>query len=422
MRDFAVSETPSGLDAPLIVHSHLRWDFVWQRPQQLLSRLSERADVLFVEEPIYLDDVAIPRLEISEPIANVCRVVPMLPASMRTSYDQSATITCELLRREMAADGLFGNRYDRPVQWFYTPMAAPAMIGAFGELAVVYDCMDELSQFRFAPTELIDREKLLITEADVVFAGGVKLAQAKSQLHPNVHFFGCGVDSAHFASAMDDTVAVPPDLREIAGPVIGYYGVIDERLDYALLRELAGALPDVSLVMIGPVVKVAPSELPQASNIRWLGQRSYADLPAYVRRFDVCLMPFALNDATEFINPTKTLEYMAAGKVVVSTAISDVVRQFSAIVHVAASPSEFVEHVRSALERPDAQRIASGLDMARHHSWENIVRQMEDILRQSVRAHGEATANKRGGTGRVIRKANDAPTRSAATATREDSR
>ena len=320
--------TPGSLNAPLIVHRHLRWDFVWQRPQQLLSRLSEWADVLFVEEPIYVDDVADPRLDVSKPMANVCRVAPMLPASMRASYDQSAMVTCELPRREMAADGLFDDRYDRPIQWFYTPMAAPAMLGAFGEIAVVYDCMDELSQFRFAPAELIDREKLLISEADVVFAGGVKLARAKSQLHANVHFFGCGVDSAHFASAMDAALAIPHDVADITGSVVGYYGVIDERIDYVLLRELAAAVPDVSLIMIGPVVKVAPSELPQAPNILWLGQRSYADLPAYVRRLDVCLMPFALNDATEFINPTKTLEYMAAGKPVVSTVISDVVRQF----------------------------------------------------------------------------------------------
>lgn len=396
---------------------------MWQRPQQLLSRLSKRTRVLFVEEPMYLDDVNEPRLDITTPMANVCRVVPMLPLSMRDSYDQSMSIIRALLRREMTPDGRLGDRYDRPIQWFYTPMAGPAMIGAFGEVAVVYDCMDELSLFRFAPTELSDREKLLMAEADVVFAGGAKLAEAKARLHPNVHFFGCGVDSAHFAAALSDGIPVPRDLGDVTGPVIGYYGVIDERLDYGLLGTLASALPNVSLFMIGPVVKVAPSELPQAPNIRWLGQRPYEELPAYVRRFDVCLMPFALNDATAFINPTKTLEYMAAGKAVVSTAISDVVRQFSTVVHVAGSHAEFVEQVREAIARPDVERIEYGRETARTHSWENIVRRMERLLDAAVDARAMRTAADAGRGARSTLSGDDGAsgvTRGATTAAAED--
>ena len=371
-------------DAPIIVHSHLRWDFVWQRPQQLLSRFAKRSHVLFVEEPIYLDDVGEAHLGLSQPMERVHRVVPMLPGALRGEYDASIAVIRESLRQQLAPDGALGGLFARPIQWFYTPMPAPAMIGAFAERAVVYDCMDELSQFRFAPAALVDRERYLMAQADVVFAGGYKLSQSKAKYHQNVHFFGCGVDVAHFATARSADLDVPREIASLERPVIGYYGVIDERIDYDLLRTLATSLADTALVMVGPVVKVDPAELPQAENIHWLGQRQYAELPAHVKGFDVCLMPFALNEATEYINPTKTLEYMAAGKPIVSTAISDVVHNFTPVVAVADSPAEFVAAVSAAIERPNAELIARGLEQARANSWESIVSRMERIIRDAV--------------------------------------
>jgi glycosyltransferase involved in cell wall biosynthesis len=371
--------------APIIVHSHLRWDFVWQRPQQLLSRLARRNEVLFIEEPIYCDDVAVARLALSGPEPRVHRVVPMLPASLQGEYDASIAEIRELVREEIARGDVLGGRFARPIQWFYTPMPAPAMIGAFDERAVVYDCMDELSKFRFAPRELVDRERYLMAQADVVFTGGYALSQSKSKYHANVHFFGCGVDVAHFASARSADLELPRELAVLARPVIGYYGVIDERIDYDLLRHLAESLPEAQLVMVGPVVKVDPAELPQAANIHWLGQRQYAELPAHVKGFDVCLMPFALNEATEYINPTKTLEYMAAGKPIVSTAVSDVVHNFTPVVTVARSPEQFVAAVRSAIESPSTELIARGLEQARANSWESIVARMERIIGDAMR-------------------------------------
>ena len=341
--------------------------------------------MLFVEEPIYVDDIGEERLEISRPMERVHRVVPVLPGALRGEYDASISVIRESVRRQLAADGALGARFARPIQWFYTPMPAPAMVGAFDERAVVYDCMDELSKFRFAPTALVDRERYLMAQADVVFAGGYKLSQSKARYHQNVHFFGCGVDVAHFATARSADLEVPREIASLKRPVVGYYGVIDERIDYELLRVLASSLAEVELVMVGPIVKVDPAELPQAENIRWLGQRQYAELPAHVKGFDVCLMPFALNDATEYINPTKTLEYMAAGKPIVSTAISDVVHNFTPVVAVAHSPVEFVAAVRSAIERPSAELIARGLEQARANSWESIVARMERIIRDAMR-------------------------------------
>jgi glycosyltransferase involved in cell wall biosynthesis len=317
--------------------------------------------------------------------------VPMLPGELRGEYDESIVVIRELVRRNLAADGVLGGMFAHPIQWFYTPMPAPAMIGAFDERAVVYDCMDELSKFRFAPAALVDRERYLMAQSDVVFAGGFKLSQSKAKYHGNVHFFGCGVDVAHFATARSADVEVPRGIASLTKPVVGYYGVIDERIDYDLLRSLAESIPEAELVMVGPVVKVDPAELPQGRNIHWLGQRQYAELPAHVKGFDVCLMPFAINEATEYINPTKTLEYMAAGKPIVSTAVSDVVHNFTPVVAVAHSHAQFAEAVRSAIQSPNQELIARGLEQAKSNSWESIVSRMERIIRDAIRARESRT-------------------------------
>lgn len=379
---------------PIIVQSHLRWDFVWQRPQQLLSRFSEHRQVLFIEEPLFLDDISTPRLELSRPLPQVHRAVAVLPARLRDRYDESIATVRDLVRDEMGIGGALAGMFHRPIHWFYTPMPAPAMIGAFDECIVVYDCMDELTKFRFAPAALADRERLLMASADIVFAGGHRLAQSKKAFNDNVHFFGCGVDVAHFARASCPALAVPASIASLGKPVIGYYGVIDERIDYELVADLARAVPDAAVVMVGPVVKVDPRDLPQAENIHWLGQRSYDELPAHVKGFDVCLMPFALNEATEYINPTKTLEYMAASKPIVSTAISDVKHHFATVVEVAESRDEFIAAVQRALETPDVEQIARGLEEARNSTWDTVVSRMARLMADGVRMRAARTSRK----------------------------
>lgn len=395
-------------DAPIVVHSHLRWDFVWQRPQQLLSRFAATSPVLFVEEPVWADDLATPVLDLSTPMRGVTRAIPRLPGTLRDQGDAAIVATRTLLLQAMARGGALAGQFTAPVQWFYTPMPAPVMLGAFGERAVLYDCMDELSQFRFAPPELVERERLLVRRADVVFTGGYRLWQSKSKLHPNVHFFGCGVDSAHFAKARLSETPRPADLPDGDAPILGYYGVIDERVDYTLIAALAERMPDSRIVMVGPVVKVDPRELPQAPNIHWLGQKSYGELPAYAKHFDVALMPFALNEATEYINPTKTLEYMAAGKPIVSTAIADVVRNFTPIVKVARSHDGFLAAVRAAATCPEPELIARGIGMAKDASWESIVGTMQGLVAAALarheeprRAEAEASPARRTGTARM---------------------
>jgi len=379
----ARSATTIDQDVGLIVHSHLRWDFVWQRPQQLLSRMAATNPVLFIEEPIIRADISAPTLDLTPVYRGVTRAVPLIPTAMDRGYDANIAQVRTLV------DALIGSpemapRFQRVVQWFYTPMPASAMLGAFNEVAVVYDCMDELAQFRFAPGDIGARERQLLSQADVVFVGGHELFKSKKRYHRNVHFFGCGVDAAYFGTARLSETVVPDDAASLTHPVFGYFGVIDERLDYGLIGSLAESRSDATILMIGPLAKVDPRELPSARNIVWLGQRPYADLPRYVKAFDVCLMPFALNPATEYINPTKTLEYMAAGKPIVSTAIADVVRNFSPIVRIARSADEFVRAVSDSALDPDESIIEAGLKRVATASWESIVTRMREIISEAI--------------------------------------
>lgn len=400
--------TPSsgrpGAISSIIVHSHLRWDFVWQRPQQLLSRMAATAPVLFVEEPIVADDRATSTLVITEPNPGVHRVVPHLAAHVGHGQDARDAEVLRLLQALVGPGGTLHEPFATPVQWFYTPMPVPTMLGAFNELAVVYDCMDELAQFRFAPADLVDRERVLLENADVVFTGGRRLYEAKRRHHGNVHFFGCGVDERHYAKARDAATVVPPEIAALRGPVLGYVGVIDERLDYDLIAHLAGEWPEASIAMVGPVVKVDPATLPQAPNVHWFGQRQYADLPAIVRGFDACLMPFALNEATEFINPTKTLEYLASGRPVISTPVPDVRANFAPYVAIGSTHASFLSLVRAALDVPDPLHRQRGIEHARQHGWEAIVDTMLGHIEEAARTRVATPLRPRAAT-RVLREA-----------------
>ncbi|MDB6057050.1 MAG: glycosyltransferase, partial [Verrucomicrobiales bacterium] len=369
------------MDFPIVVHCHMRWDGVWQRPQQFLSRLSKNHRVLFVEGPTVLDQEFIPRAEIHtvEDYPNVLVMQTFFPASR---FADGAWVDHERLRLFNEANHHeLSNCFTNAVHWFYDPMAAPCFIGNIHASAVVYDCMDELSQFKFAPPELRTREKFLLNHADVVFTGGYKMLQSKSRHNSNAHFYGCGVEVAHFSKARDLATQVPNDLDFVQRPVLGYFGVIDERLDYELIAKLAEANPHWSVVMIGPVVKVDPNSLPVRGNLYWLGRREYAQLPDYTKAFNVCLMPFAMNEATEFINPTKALEYMATGRPIVSTPVPDVVTNFSKVVKVATAHDEFIELCRQAVQERHDFNVEGGLEMAEQNGWDVIVGKLESHIR-----------------------------------------
>ncbi len=374
-----VTKTPA---VPILVHCHLRWDFVWQRPQQIFSRLAANHPVLFLEEAMASEGEA--RLEISRPQENLFRVVPMVPGCQSMSMQAQCEIVRPLLLQALHSAPELAGRFEMPVQWFYSPITAPFFIDRVPSAAIVYDCMDELANFRYASSDLAQREKLLLSRADVVFTGGYKLYESKSMHNANTHFHGCGVDIAHFGKARLHSTPVPKELAGLPRPIFGYFGVIDERLDYELLAHLAGTFPNASIAMVGPFAKIDPSALPRLPNIHWLGQRQYADLPSFVKGFDVCLMPFALNEATQYINPTKTLEYMAAAKPIVSTAVPDVVRNFTPVVRIGTSAEDFAKAVDESFWTPDVERIDEGVRSAESSSWDAIVGAMRKHMVAAV--------------------------------------
>jgi UDP-galactopyranose mutase len=331
----------SFVEPDLICLSHLRWDFVYQRPQHLLSRCAHERRVFFIEEPIYVKDQMV-QFDISMRGENLYVIVPLLPKGISEAEAERSqqTVINELIAQKQIDDYLL---------WYYTPMAL-AFTRHLKPLATVYDCMDELSAFRGAPPTMLKCEAELLKRADIVFTGGLSLYEAKRDQHHNIHPFPSSIDAAHFAQArfIDNE---PPDQAGIPRPRLGFFGVIDERMDTKLLDAIAALRPDWHIVMIGPVVKIDPADLPRRPNIHYLGNKEYQALPAYLAGWDVAMMPFALNESTRFISPTKTPEYLAAGKPVVSTPIRDVVRQYGemGLVRIADQPEAFVAAVEAAL-------------------------------------------------------------------------
>jgi glycosyltransferase involved in cell wall biosynthesis len=253
--------------------------------------------------------------------------------------------------------------------------------------AVVYDCMDELSAFQGAPPELIGWERCLLAKADVLFVGGASLYASKRIQHGNAYLFPSSIDYEHFAAARQAQVD-PDDQAAIPHPRIGFYGVLDERLDQELLREVAAARPAWHFVLIGPVVKIRDKELPRAVNLHYLGLKNYAELPRYLANWDVAMLPFARNASTKFISPTKTPEYLAAGKPVVSTPIQDVVKPYEemGLVRIGANADEFAEAIRQSLQPPDAGWLERVNEFLQGNSWdktfEGMWKEIERVIPQ----------------------------------------
>jgi beta-glucosidase/6-phospho-beta-glucosidase/beta-galactosidase/glycosyltransferase involved in cell wall biosynthesis len=368
----------------IVVFSHLRGGFVWQRPQQFLSRFAKQHKILFIEEPVFDQaEASEPRLDYHRVMPNVTVVTPHVPGS----WNRSTKLPQLLLKfaKEAIASVNENGGFQRPLLWYYSPMDSAWSIGHIENRGIVYDCMDELSQFSSAPGALVDNERRLMEYADIVFTGGHELAAKKKQVHDNVHMFGCGVEFDHFNKAADRHLILPPDIDFMSRPILGWFGVIDERVHYAMIAEIARERPNWSIAMIGPVVKMDPNLLPHAPNLFWMGNRDYQQLPAYCAAFDVCMMCFAMNRSTQYINPTKGLEYMATGKPVISTPVRDVVKQWSHIVRIANNSNEFVAAVEDALGAGQSDpRIAMGLELARKSSWEATVERMQELIKGSI--------------------------------------
>jgi glycosyltransferase involved in cell wall biosynthesis len=374
---------PDPRNPPLIAICHLNWDWVWQRPQQFLSRLAMNHSVLFVETHCSQtrDSYTRTRVALNHPGVTILEI--HLPANRWNDGDVIDRQRRRILKHRLA--GEFGGAYDGAILWFNDPMAVTAYAGELGERMIVYDCMDELTQFLGAPPMLHARERELTLRADVIFCGGRKMRDKRLPYNSNTHFHGTGVDCAHFGRALTEELEVDPEIAALRGPVLGYFGVVDERIDYPLLAALADANPGWSIAMVGPIAKVDAGGLPRRDNLHWLGGRPYQRLPAMTKGFAVCLMPFALNAATEFINPTKALEYMAAGRPVVSTSLDEVRSNFASVSRVAGTHAEFIRMCRREADSPTRSRIRRGLKLAAENTWEAITSRLEGHMRDVLK-------------------------------------
>ncbi len=363
MNDFA------GLDT--ICFSHLRWDFVYQRPQHLMTRLSKKKRVFFIEEPQSSEEIF---YQVSKRGDNLWVIVPHLPASM----DEPARIDHP---KEFISRFLEDMKVRQYAAWYYTPMALP-ISDHLHPLVTIYDCMDELSAFKFAPPTLTQLESQLIQQADIVFTGGYSLYEAKRAQHPNIHPFPSSIDYDHFLQARI-LRSDPEDQKNIRRPRFGFYGVIDERMDLQMVAEIAAKKKDWHFILIGPVVKINESDLPRPDNIHYLGKKDYDELPLYLSGWDIAIMPFALNESTRFISPTKTPEYLAGGKPVISTPILDVVRQYGDVVHFANSADDFIKVAESEIDN-DAEWLEHVDKKLSENSWDKTWSEMEALIADTL--------------------------------------
>jgi UDP-galactopyranose mutase len=376
----------------LVAFSHLRWSFVWQRPQHLLSRFARSMPVVVVEEP----EVSAAGVDLRvQRDGNVTVLTPVLPeGEWRGGFGPHCNREIARLIEPFTADA------SRHTFWYYTPMALGAEPAGIEPDLIVYDAMDDLASFAAAPAGMPTREAELLAKADIVFTGGPTLYRQRSHRHPKVYCFPSGVEGPHFAQARNGIVR-PADLVLRPRPVLGYYGVIDERLDLELIAELADRRPEWTIALVGPVAKIDEAALPARRNIVRYGQQAYKDLPSFLACFDVAMMPFARNGATRAISPTKTLEYLAGGKPVVSTPITDVVDLYGDVVAIADDAAGFVAAAERLLRQSPAEQrawLARADQVVAAHGWDAVANEMLEVMERSrcrvlsIPAFGSAAA------------------------------
>lgn len=372
-------DSTSRLPENLVCFSHLRWDFVFQRPQHLLTRFSKSMNVFYLEEPVYSEN---PTAYYDHTFRGkqLTIITPHLPAGL--SEEDSLVMQKDLFDEFMVAKAFSDYGF-----WYYTPMALE-FSRQYSPLLTVFDCMDELSAFKFAPESIKILEQELLIKANIVFTGGHSLYEAKKDQHQNIHAFPSSIDKQHFVKARNRKT-VGPNAKRQDHYKLGFYGVIDERFDIELISEIATARPEWEIILIGPVVKIDPATLPSHDNIRYLGPKTYAELPELMAEWDLALIPFLLNESTRFISPTKTPEYLAAGLPVVSTPIRDVINPYAefGLVSIGKNAHEFIDRAEMELDRADRKAWLQKVDFfLAHNSWDDTCANMSNLLKKCVRS------------------------------------
>jgi glycosyltransferase involved in cell wall biosynthesis len=381
LKDKTISHSITFNDLPvkptLICFSHLRWDFVFQRPQHLFTRFAKQLDVIFVEEPIFDRQEGDDFVSAQVNDERITVLTPHLAPGSSEHHENTLSVLLENYLSE--------NRISDLIAWYYTPMAL-GFTHFLKPLVTVYDCMDELTAFAGAPAELKEREARLFKKADLVFTGGISLYEAKKNFHEHVYPFPSSIELEHFMQARN-RLSDPVDQLNIGFPRIGFFGVIDERMDIDLISEVAELKKEWHFIFIGPIVKINPDNLPRLSNIHYLGMKAYKELPSYISNWNIAMLPFALNEATRFISPTKTPEYLASGRPVVSSAIKDVVKSYGAkgLVNVFENVQEFITSVETALKQEyDKDWLKAVDEELAKNSWNLTAQKMVSLIANRI--------------------------------------
>lgn len=372
----------------LICLSHIKWNFVYQRPQHLLNRFAINNRVFVIEEPVY--EAKSDYYEICQPNPKANLWVIQLYVSKCSSKEKTNHVLKALLD-----SFIYSNHVEKYILWYYSPMALDFTDHLSAEL-IVYDCMDELSAFKSPPKRIKETENHLFNIADLVFTGGQSLYNAKKDLHPNVHAFPSSIDKSHFYQARNLN-ADPKDQALIPHPRFGFYGVIDERFDISLIDKLSDLKPGWHFVFIGPVVKVDKEKLPKKDNIHYLGRKEYEELPLYLSGWDIAILPFALNESTKYISPTKTPEYLAGGKPVISTSITDVVNPYGInnLVHIADTAEAFIKEAEKIFKSKDKEEWINKVDnYLSGISWNKTWRKMSALIDEAFEKKSKVRKNK----------------------------
>lgn len=370
----------------IVCISHLRWDFVWQRPQHLLSNLSKYGRVLFVEEPVARPGLVAPYLEVlpGHSAENVT-VLRLVQPAEKPGWLGHGHPLAQATYSRLLEEYLYEEDFDRPVLWLYTPLGL-GFVASVPHRLLVYDALEPFAVSQETPPEVVEKEETLLRQADLVLTRCTSLYEEKQPFNPHTYLFPSGVEVEYFAPAANPAqFSVPRELVGLKRPVIGYYGVIDDRMDLALLAYIAQARRDWSLVIVGPISRIGQEDLPAAPNIYYPGMKGYDELPLYLAFFNVAIVPFALNPATRYLSPTKVLEYMAAHKPVVSTPLQDVLALYSPVVQVAGSPADFVEQIERVLQQPAEERRPDEDHLLALYSWDSLAERLHRLIEEHLK-------------------------------------
>ncbi len=371
--------SPDDNDLLFLIYSQVCWWGVWQRPQEVAKGMTEYHRVLYIS-PVQVHECLMryPDWKFIERIDKGRGITVFSPMIFSGHYRWG--LIFRINRLLILSELRWLLRKERPVIFFTNSPFVDYLVPRLRTSKVIYDVIDDFTAFDWAPQNASRMERYLLSSADIVFTGTYALYKKKKSFCKDATFIPCGVDFSRFQRPEDtNPEPEPEDIQGLPRPIIGYAGTLSERIDTSILSGLAERLPDASIVLIGPVHR-SLGRPPRAHNIHYLGLKRHEELPAYLHRFDVALLPFRLTKAAMAINPVKTLEYLAAGCVVVSTAIPDVERFYADVVVIASNPEEFVEKVTFVLHTHNEERIKRGIEFARRASWQKMVDDMEQII------------------------------------------